>query len=428
MDFLDGAPYGISSYDPELERELKLKWPNLDSPLPAYDIGQHPSRKIVPGLPRAQTFKRQNSERREPLTPSGGDAFQNLAAPDVATISPRETFADFPPDEITGLYGAIFEKSDGAAHAVAPIEKAFPVSIDTSIGEAVDEQLRNELETNWILHFSMHFKDKSAREKFFVTYAQTPTTWRKITVTCDYRNATPDSLEQDLKGPKNRHEKSAIIYEAIRDSLSDIQFYDTVTNLKLETREGRLHVHVTEDVNEIEDFPLTARTLTEDTGDTRIPKHPGYLGPTPEDLVIANSYWPGRQSYLWDPYQKLLPQAPVKPGLGRQSYIKGLVGLPRSTTLKRQEDEQRKSLTPVESTKKEPPKAPLVKLKQGLAGFANGANTAALADTGSRENIISASYAKELGLKVGGSSSLFKIGNSQRIQSLGKYRLSPIIV
>ena len=38
-------------------------------------------------------------------------------------------------------------------------------------------------------------------------------------------------------------------------SLPDIQFYDTVTNLKLETKDDRLHVHVTEDVNEIIPYP-----------------------------------------------------------------------------------------------------------------------------------------------------------------------------
>lgn len=117
------------------------------------------------------------------------------------------------------------------------------------------ELLRAELDTRWILNLSMHFRDKSDREKFFVTYAETPTKWRRVTVSCDYRNCEPGSLEQDLKELQFQRDKSLQIYEAIRDSLPEIQFYETVTNLKLETSEGRLHVHVTEDVNEIIQYP-----------------------------------------------------------------------------------------------------------------------------------------------------------------------------
>jgi len=116
-------------------------------------------------------------------------------------------------------------------------------------------QLQLELDTRWILNLSMHFRDKSDREKFFVTYAETPTKWRRVTVSCDYRIAESGSLEMDLKELQFQRDKSLAIYEAIRESLLDIQFYDTVTNLKLETSEGRLHVHVTEDVNEIIQYP-----------------------------------------------------------------------------------------------------------------------------------------------------------------------------
>ena len=99
----------------------------------------------------------------------------------------------------------------------------------------------------------------SDREKFFITFAEEPTKWRRVTVSCDYRDLSPDSLEYDLKSLHYQRDKSARIYEAIRDSLPDIQFYPTVTNLKLQTTDGRLHVHVTEDVNEIIPYPsLTA--------------------------------------------------------------------------------------------------------------------------------------------------------------------------
>ncbi len=118
-----------------------------------------------------------------------------------------------------------------------------------------EDMLAAELEEKWILNLSMHFKDRSDREKFFVTYAESPNKWRRVTVSCDYRSAQPDSLEGDLKELQYQRDKSARIYESIRESLADIQFYDTVTNLKLETDEGRLHVHVTEDVHEIIQYP-----------------------------------------------------------------------------------------------------------------------------------------------------------------------------
>lgn len=118
-----------------------------------------------------------------------------------------------------------------------------------------DIRLQEELEAKWILNLSMHFRDMSDREKFFVTFAEEPNRWRRVTVSCDYRNIEPDSLEADLKTLHYQRDKSSRIYEAIRDSLPAIQFYDTVTNLKLETTDGRLHVHVTEDVNEIIPYP-----------------------------------------------------------------------------------------------------------------------------------------------------------------------------
>jgi serine/threonine protein kinase len=116
-------------------------------------------------------------------------------------------------------------------------------------------QLEAELDSRWILNLSMHFRDRSDREKFFVTYAETPTRWRRVTISCDYRNAEPGSLEMDLKELQYQRDKSIQIFESIRDSLPEIQFYNTVTNLKLETSESRLHVHVTEDTNEIIPYP-----------------------------------------------------------------------------------------------------------------------------------------------------------------------------
>lgn len=129
-----------------------------------------------------------------------------------------------------------------------------PIS-EASFDVRVDDDIREELEKKWILNLSMHFRDHSPREKFFLTYAETPSKWRRVTVSCDYRDAPIDSLERDIQSLQFQRDKSARIYESIRTSLQDIQFYDTVTNLKLETRDERLHVHVTEDVNEIIPYP-----------------------------------------------------------------------------------------------------------------------------------------------------------------------------
>ncbi|KAL8785689.1 MAG: hypothetical protein Q9213_003248 [Squamulea squamosa] len=132
-----------------------------------------------------------------------------------------------------------------------------PPKSEASFDDQVDNEIKDELEKKWILNLSMHFRDHSPREKFFLTFAETPQKWRRVTVSCDYRDAPIDSLERDIQSLQSQRDKSARIYESIRASLPDVQFYDTVTNLKLETRDERLHVHVTEDVNEIIPYPST---------------------------------------------------------------------------------------------------------------------------------------------------------------------------
>ena len=67
--------------------------------------------------------------------------------------------------------------------------------------------------------------------------------------------------------------------------------------------------------------------------------------------------------------------------------------------------------------------ARLLKNKLGLVGFANGSKVAAMADTGSRKNVMSESYAKKLNLNIEGSPSVFEIGSSKKIQSLGRSKL-----
>ncbi|KAI9798787.1 MAG: hypothetical protein M1833_004617 [Piccolia ochrophora] len=240
---------------------------------------------VVPELPRAPTFRRQQSEKREHLMPHEPCSVERRAvSADRRTSRSQRAFSpqtpappslsapDVRPVESTvnRLRGEKEELSTAEVVEVPDLEErhgemppSFRALDDRSesgvLSDAVIEEiLDEELEKRWILNLSMHFRDRSDREKFFVTFAETPTLWRRLTVSCDYRDAHPDSLEHDLKVQRYQRDKSARIYESIRESLPDIQFHNTVTNLKLQTSEGRLHVHVTEDVNEIITYPSVA--------------------------------------------------------------------------------------------------------------------------------------------------------------------------
>ncbi len=256
---------------------------------PKPSLGRRLSRRVVPGLPRPGTFKRQNSERREKLTPvatSAGErrtvsvdrrrtrsarpaspvhvALPQRSAPEVgdverrySNLSRRETWPDA---RVHSLEEENTQPAPAAPPALSPPlaspeDHGEPGRSDAGDEDDIDEEIREELERKWILNLSMNFRDHSPREKFFLTYAESPHRWRRVTVSCDYRNAPVESLERDLQNLSFQRDKSARIYEAIRSSLPDIQFYDTVTNLKLETKDDRLHVHVTEDVNEIIPYP-----------------------------------------------------------------------------------------------------------------------------------------------------------------------------
>ena len=253
-------------------------------------------RRVIPSLPRPQTFHRQESEKRERLleVPStdwerraasaerkrgwsvGGYRrprspksfpFPHISAPLVA-VDVGKGIRD--EGKLTNGNGALSgeqDASDGdhdqqASHDANEAMIHYDSMQDDDCNEDDEDQaeLHREFERRWILNLSMSFRDKSQREKFFVTYAETPTKWRRLTVSLDYRSASEGSLEADLKSLHYQRDKSFRIYEAIRESLGDIQYYDTVTNLKLETTEddGQLHVHVREDANEIVQWPAAS--------------------------------------------------------------------------------------------------------------------------------------------------------------------------
>lgn len=254
------------------------------------------SRRAIASLPRQQTLKRSESEKRGKLleVPSGDDekrpksverkrgwsaasAFRREKSPKPVSI-PSTSVPEVSAHGSAGNFGTIdgqLSRNDntqlnGSAPSDASSHGYFDARHDrTSDADATDydhneaedtndpEALQAEYARRWILNLSMSFRDKSEREKFFVTYAETPTKWRRLTISLDYRTAPPGSLEADLKTLHYQRDKSFRVFEAIRESLGDIQYYDTVTNLKLETTEEdcQLHIHVREDANEIVQFP-----------------------------------------------------------------------------------------------------------------------------------------------------------------------------
>ena len=258
------------------------------------------SRKVVPGLPRAQTFKRQQSERRTELEPVQQTPAERRAVsvdrrlqPSVSHTSsnPRTSAPDFlntsfssATPSVASLPSApaspVLSEKEKLVETIGVLDVAQSTIVEpeqeesfvpdgTSIFDThsitssqYDTMIHEELERIWILNLSMHFRDKSKREKFFVTYRENDTHWRRVTVSLDYRLAPENSLEMELVNTKFQRDKSAKIYEAIRESLADIQFYDTVTNLKLQTNDSRLHVHVVEDVNVRPSLPPSLLSLS----------------------------------------------------------------------------------------------------------------------------------------------------------------------
>ena len=94
------------------------------------------------------------------------------------------------------------------------------------------------------MNLNTHFRDRSDREKFFASYAEQLNRWQRVTPVYNYGKAEPWSLEMDLKDLQNQRDKNAQVYRPTRDSMADVQFYDTVTNLKLQTRSSQLHIFI----------------------------------------------------------------------------------------------------------------------------------------------------------------------------------------
>jgi hypothetical protein len=119
-----------------------------------------------------------------------------------------------------------------------------------------DDNLRDETERKWLLNGCISLRDNYRdKDKFFVTYFQTTRRRWRLTITCNYRNAPFDSIEAQVKSASSDWDKSLRIYSAVRHALQDVDFYDTVTNLNLQTIDDELHIHSSEDLIEVIRFP-----------------------------------------------------------------------------------------------------------------------------------------------------------------------------
>ncbi|KAJ5881575.1 uncharacterized protein N7529_000247 [Penicillium soppii] len=280
-------------------------WQRLDFPRPSSDNSRNKhdnltrriSRKVGVSLPRNPKRQSADFERlapqfehrralsaisadRRPLsaqTASPPPTDPRQSAPEIQWLGPPTTKVDDIEPEIETNAEIDMSQDWDYPDPDPELDMDYSKSPDVEEGEEEEEEediidLDAELEQRWILNLSMHFRDRSEREKFFVTYAETPNRWRRVTVSCDYRDAPPDSLEGELKGLRYQRDKCARIYESIRESLLGIRFYDTVTNLKLETSDGQLHVYVTEDVNETIPYPPIS-SIGHLVGAPMIPEH-----------------------------------------------------------------------------------------------------------------------------------------------------------
>ena len=62
----------------------------------------------------------------------------------------------------------------------------------------------------------------------------------------------------------------------------------------------------------------------------------------------------------------------------------------------------------------------VAKVKRGLLSFVHGSRSSALADTGSAQNIVSAAFVQEKGLRNQNNQRRFKLGSSKITRSFGK--------
>lgn len=262
---LPPVPLPLAAPPPPIESTLPIERRSYDESAARYNPKRLRGDRDRLGRFRECSPETKESENREPLTPNEkpdrraisadhqrSRSFHRTRSPHDLSV-PRSSVPELQWDE-TYFSAARESLENGCDPGIENCDTANYSEAQSVNGEDYERELQAELDKKWILNLCMRFRDTD-REKFFITFAESPNRWRRVTVTCDYRDAEPDSLEQNLKELRLHRDKNTRIYESIRESIDEIEFYETVTNLRLQTREGRLHVHVTEDVNEIVPYP-----------------------------------------------------------------------------------------------------------------------------------------------------------------------------
>ena len=177
-----------------------------------------------------------------------------------------------------------------------------------------------------------------------------------------------------------------------------IQFYDSITNLKLQTKDDCLHVHVSEIISK-----GTIDIFSDPLG------HPGnpFLGASGsllrEALLLLNK--PRRR----------LDYGLKNAGSTARSTVRVAGSGEQRPRFKTREIDLEAKLNPIPRERDS-----VIKTKRGLHGFVNGQRSSAIADTGAGHNIISKAYARELKLPISPPAVSFQIGNSAHVKSAGK--------
>jgi hypothetical protein len=226
----------LGSNDDQVSAETR----KFEQPETAETAGDLDTGDMINRLPRSQTFKGQLSEHGLP-------AFASFTGSYVS-----EYTSQLPGDQAhyelsTCAMNHVPSNPDGRHNEGGPTETESAMDIASITASQYDAIIADELEQKWIHNLTMSSRDLSRKEKLVFTYQDKDSLRRRVTISLNYRKAPVNSLEADVLATKDRRDRVAKIYEAIRDSLSEIDFYDTVTNLKLKTVDGRLHVRVTED-------------------------------------------------------------------------------------------------------------------------------------------------------------------------------------
>ncbi|PNS14630.1 hypothetical protein CAC42_1652 [Sphaceloma murrayae] len=229
---------------------------------------QSETRQAVVQSSRASSPTRRSSSSRPPVNGHGpGHGDLRDVAYQLNNFSLGDTAEEAEPPEEQGIEvnESLLGDFDMASRLEPPIQDEGVKSAgshktrDSTESDAMTidkEKLSEELDSKWILNLSMYFRDETKQEKLFITYAERPNFWRRVTVTWDYRDVRKGSLEEDLKSLSLQRDKNMRVYESVSVSLPDISFFDTVTNLKLKTEDDdRLHIYINEDRVEIIEYP-----------------------------------------------------------------------------------------------------------------------------------------------------------------------------